>query len=287
VEREEIDRMARALGLSRRAFEERYVRRARGRLSLKEREGGDCVLLGEDRRCTVYKAKPRNCSTFPFWPRILASEEEWLETAKACEGIGQGDLYAREDVERIRDGDPTPLLERHARPPSPDPGETEALRAPSEETWRLALAALAEVYADLEKELPRWRFTCSASGRCCDFDAYGHRLYVTTLEAEHFFRSYPGPSGAGPGAGLESEGRANDDPRQCPAYGADRLCHAREGRMLGCRTYFCGPYPAGVPEELHERYLPRIKALHDRYGIPYRYMDVVAWAAERRPATGR
>ena len=78
--------------------------------------------------------------------------------------------------------------------------------------------------------------------------------------------------------------RANEDERHCPAWGADRLCHARAGRMLGCRTYFCGPYPVGLPDEVYERFFPRIKALHDRFGIPYRYRDIVDWAAERRPA---
>jgi hypothetical protein len=54
--------------------------------------------------------------------------------------------------------------------------------------------------------------------------------------------------------------------------------------MLGCRTYFCGPYPNGVPEEVYERFFPRIRALHDRFGIPYRYRDIVDWARDRRPA---
>ena len=80
--------------------------------------------------------------------------------------------------------------------------------------------------------------------------------------------------------GAPSE-RANDDPRQCPAWGSDRLCTARSSRMLGCRTYFCPPYPRGVPQDLHEVYDRRVKALHERYGIPYVYKDVIEWARER------
>ena len=53
--------------------------------------------------------------------------------------------------------------------------------------------------------------------------------------------------------------------------------------MLGCRTYYCPPYPRGVPEDLHERYAARVKALHDRFSIPYAYRDIVDWAAERKP----
>ena len=126
---------------------------------------------------------------------------------------------------------------------------------------------MERVYADLDAELPGWGFTCSASGNCCDFDAYGHRLYATTLEATYFFHH------------LSRD--ANRDATTCPAWGADRLCRERAGRMLGCRTYFCGPYPRGVPEQLHPRYHARIQALHERFGVPYAYRDIVAWAADR------
>jgi Fe-S-cluster containining protein len=277
VEKEDIERMAKALGLSRKAYERKYVRRVGRRKSLRERENGDCVMLGEgDRRCRVYAAKPSRCSTFPFWPEVIESPESWRETAQRCEGIDAGDSYPLDAIERLLSGDATPLLERQAAPDPPaqehasgDADGAPAPRAPDEATWTAALAALEEVYADLAREMPRFGFTCAASGACCDFDAYGHRLYATTLEAEHFFRNAP-------------RERANDDERSCPAWGKDRLCHARGARMLGCRTYFCGPYPNETPEEVHERYFPRIRALHDRFAIPYAYRDIVDWARERR-----
>ena len=93
---------------------------------------------------------------------------------------------------------------------------------------------------------------------------------MTTLEAEYFFRHSP-------------ETRVNQNPRHCPAWGPDRLCKARVGRMLGCRTYHCGPYPGTRPEDLHERYDRRIKALHDQHAIPYQYRDILDWSRERRP----
>ncbi len=270
VEPEEIGPLARAKGLTVKAFKRRHLRRVKRRWSLLERENGDCEMLGPDRRCTVYQAKPVRCSTFPFWPDVVEKPSVWEETAERCEGIGQGDLYPPDEIERIAAGDPGPLLAKHRRPAEADPGEG---TSPDDARWAAALDDLDRLYRELDAELPRYRFTCSASGRCCNFDAYGHRLYATTLEAERFFRR-------------SSEERANRDPRWCPAYGADRLCHAREGRMLGCRTYFCGPYPVGSPEDLYERYHRRLKAIHDRYGIPFAYRDIVAWAAERRPAEG-
>jgi Fe-S-cluster containining protein len=223
-------------------------------------------MLDEQGRCTVYRAKPERCTTFPFWPELLESPDMWDDTAERCEGIGEGDVYTKEEIEQIAEGDGALLLGKHEQSPAPaqEPADVK------EGAWQAALEDLDRLYRDLEAELPRYRFTCAASGRCCDFDAYEHRLYASTLEAERFFR-------------LSPDERKNQDHQQCPAWGEDKLCHAREGRMLGCRTYFCGPYPVQPPDDLYERYHRRLKSIHDRHGIPFRYQDVRVWAAERRP----
>jgi Fe-S-cluster containining protein len=271
VTKEEVAAMARALGTSPRAFSRRHVRRVGRRLSLREREHGDCVML-DGTRCRVYEAKPARCSTFPFWPDVLESPATWEETAERCEGIGEGDVYDADAIEALLGGDAGPLLERQAGPPPAEEplAEVDDLLADVPEA---AFADLDRLWTDLERALPKYRFTCSASGRCCDFDAYGHRLYVTTLEAAWFFRHL-------------GDGRVNEDPRSCPAWGSDRLCHARTARMLGCRTYHCPPYPHGVPEDLHEAFHRRLKALHDRHGVTFAYRDLRAWVADRAGGGG-
>ena len=261
---DDAERMAASLGISVRRFKRLYTRKAKGKLSLKERENGDCILL-KDERCTVYDAKPTRCSTFPFWSEVLGHPDEWKETASRCEGIDRGHDYDLAAIERLLAGDDGPMRERQALPEPAMPAEADA--GPD---WDGALADLERLYGDLERELPRYEFTCAASGNCCDFDAWGHRLYITTLEAEHFFRGV--------------DGRQSTDERHCPAWGDDRLCHARDGRMLGCRTFFCGPYPVAPPDDVHARYHARLVRLHERHRIPYAYRDIVAWAAERMPA---
>jgi hypothetical protein len=271
---EEIERMARHLGMPVARFMRQNVRRVGRRLSLVERKNGDCVLL-KDGKCSVYAVKPVPCSTFPFWEGPLASPEQWQETAKECEGIGQGEVYPLLDIQRLLAGDPTPLVERHAGPPPASAGDAPPAPSPADAPrWEAALADLEALYAEVEREIPRTKMTCVASGDCCDFDAFGHRLYASTLEAEWFFRYAPDP-------------RVNANPRHCPAWGADRLCKARIGRMLGCRTYHCGPYPGTRPEDLHEPFDRRIKALHDKHAIPYQYRDILDWARERRPVATR
>ena len=37
---------------------------------------------------SVYTARPLQCRTYPFWPGILASEEDWIRKSRECPGIG-------------------------------------------------------------------------------------------------------------------------------------------------------------------------------------------------------
>jgi Fe-S-cluster containining protein len=262
----DVARMAKHKGMTPEAFAATYVREVGDRRSLKEERGGDCVML-ENGKCSVYPVKPTPCSTFPFWDEVLESPESWAATAAKCPGMDHGDAYSREEVDLLASGVSAPLLEKQAAARA-GPPRTDAI---PESTWAAALADLGRLYDELAAELPRYRFTCAASGDCCDFDAFGHRLYATTLEAEWFFRNSP-------------RQRANQNPRHCPAWGADRLCKARDGRMLGCRTFFCGTDGKDDPNEVYERYYRRVKEIHERHGLPFRYDDVVRWAQERRPA---
>ena len=34
---------------------------------------GGCIFLDEENKCKIYEARPMQCSTYPFWPRIMAS----------------------------------------------------------------------------------------------------------------------------------------------------------------------------------------------------------------------
>ena len=56
--------------------------------------------------------------------------------------------------------------------------------------WREALAhgaaaRLEAIYADAARAVAERAPACWASGRCCNFDAFGHRLYTTGLEAAY------------------------------------------------------------------------------------------------------
>lgn len=87
----DLARAARFLGMSRRAFEARYVHRTRHRLRLRKPRNSQCHFL-EAERCAIHPAKPTQCRVFPFWPELVESREAWKATAAWCPGIGAGPL---------------------------------------------------------------------------------------------------------------------------------------------------------------------------------------------------
>ena len=99
VNQEEIDAMAARTGMTPADFEAAYVKRVGKRRSLKERPGGDCVLLDEQTRtCTAYEERPRQCKTWPFWDSNLRSPEAWAEAAEACPGCNKGQVVPLESI---------------------------------------------------------------------------------------------------------------------------------------------------------------------------------------------
>jgi len=92
--------IARKLGISKKKFLETHAYPMRGGHSIRERENGDCLFL-DGKMCRIYDARPTQCRTFPFWPETLRSEERWKQTARDCEGIGQGRLYSREEIMKV------------------------------------------------------------------------------------------------------------------------------------------------------------------------------------------
>jgi Fe-S-cluster containining protein len=111
LSKEDLTRLALKTGLSETEFVKTYCRLVwtsnRGNvLSLTERANYDCVFWqagGEaNGGCAVYDARPRQCVTWPFWPRNLESKEAWEEAAEECPGMNQGQLHSFEEIQRIQ-----------------------------------------------------------------------------------------------------------------------------------------------------------------------------------------
>ena len=113
-----------------------------------------------------------------------------------------------------------------------------------------------------QRREPRRASRCNACGACCDFPAYGHRLYVTSPEMIYLaaklnvYRLLPMPAG------------------RCP-YQQDNRCTIHEHRFAGCRIFTCRGDSA-FQSDLSETALKRLKALCEEHRIPYRYQDLPA-----------
>jgi hypothetical protein len=105
--------IAKEVGVAEDVFYRDYAHKIGGAWSLQERRtrhGLDCIFL--DRKtipgkaiCGVYRARPTQCRTWPFWPENLRSEKTW-ETVKRvtpCPGMNTGKLYPVEEIRIQRD----------------------------------------------------------------------------------------------------------------------------------------------------------------------------------------
>ena len=127
--------------------------------------------------------------------------------------------------------------------------------------------ALSALYREIDLELRRLGAPCEACGRCCRFTEFGHRLWLTNLEADYLCARHGR--------------RAAVEPGVC-AYLDGTSCSARDGRSLACRTFHCG-LPAGVVEEITNRYFERLREIARAAGLSLEYVDSPAGGA-RGPA---
>jgi len=108
VTEEEVARLARHVGLDLADFSERYTRLLPDRsTSLSEKPNFECVFWSGERGCTVYSARPKQCRTWPFWQRNVASSEHWRAAARGCPGMDQGPLFDLATIARTAADDGT------------------------------------------------------------------------------------------------------------------------------------------------------------------------------------
>jgi hypothetical protein len=119
--------------------------------------------------------------------------------------------------------------------------------------------AVGHLYTAVQDAIDLRRPLCSASGRCCRFEEFGHRLFVTTIELAAFVHDLPVPIG--------------DLPRDGCPFQIDRLCSVHRIRPFGCRIFFCDPTAAEWQAEQYSRFHNELKRLHETLEVPYFYVE--------------
>ncbi len=122
--------------------------------------------------------------------------------------------------------------------------------------------AVDEIYKWLDDQLSTVTANneCSACGRCCNFKAYDHRLYITAAEFVRF---------------VDGIGAENIKPMPngvCP-YQTDGKCSVYSHRFAGCRIFNCKVDP-GIQSKLSEEALTKLRAACDNFGFAYKYMEL-------------
>ncbi|MHC5111642.1 MAG: hypothetical protein ACYTHJ_17395 [Planctomycetota bacterium] len=119
------------------------------------------------------------------------------------------------------------------------------------------LQKMGRFYADLDRDIAAQPGTCWMKSTCCRFGPDTHRLYVTALEVAYYLaRRRPGLA----------------DGETCPHLD-NGLCGIREDRLLGCRVFLCDPIAQEWQGPLTEKYLERLKRMHEELDVPYFYAD--------------
>jgi Fe-S-cluster containining protein len=85
----EAEAMAGELGISQQGFADRHLVAVDGRISLRERSDGRCVLLEGSCHCTAYAARPQQCRDYPDWPILREDPTAFQRAAAYCPGIQQ------------------------------------------------------------------------------------------------------------------------------------------------------------------------------------------------------
>jgi hypothetical protein len=153
---------------------------------------------------------------------------------------------------------------------------------------------VAQIYDWLDENIKNLDPSCSACGKCCNFDSFGHKLFITTPELLYFLknieplRKMTGQScpyledGTPPHqfvlqrANLKEHLKQNRSASKILPQSANWCggkCAARNFRFAACRIFFCKADSEKI-NSLSEQTIEKFKALCDEFDFPYRYIDL-------------
>lgn len=125
------------------------------------------------------------------------------------------------------------------------------------------LKRVAEIYEWLHEQVRNnsdMSGHCDVCGKCCDFESFDHRLFVTLPELMYLT------------ANLGGENVKPMPNGRCP-YHLDGKCTIHEYRFSGCRIFCCNG-DVDFQNRLSESTLKKLKSLCTEFQIAYHYADL-------------
>ena len=120
--------------------------------------------------------------------------------------------------------------------------------------------SVAKVYKWIDSQNKPDTNPCKACGKCCDFQTYDHKLFVTSCELVYF-----------------TEKLKNKPPKPMISgrclYNIAGACSVYPHRFAGCRIFFCKG-DANLQSILSETAIKKFKSICRQFDLPYRYMNL-------------
>ena len=121
-------------------------------------------------------------------------------------------------------------------------------------------AAIQQIYDFIDSQAATLENSCTACGKCCDFENYDHKLFVTSPELIYFADR------------IAPEKIKTMQNGICP-YNENKKCTVYQNRFAGCRIFSCKA-DKDFQSTLTEKALSKLKSVCKDFQIPYRYLDL-------------
>ncbi len=95
----DVKKLSKNFKINEKEFLKKYCSKTDGYIHLKElkKNKGNCIFL-LDKRCKVYKSRPIQCRTWPFWPENMETKKWNQDISKNCPGIGKGKIINKKEI---------------------------------------------------------------------------------------------------------------------------------------------------------------------------------------------
>ena len=98
----DIKRFAKFFNLSINEFKTKYCKITDGFIHLIEKSelNGKCIFLKHN-KCSVYKSRPTQCRTWPFWNENMNAKVWNKDISVNCPGVGEGKLFRKNEIDKL------------------------------------------------------------------------------------------------------------------------------------------------------------------------------------------
>lgn len=102
----DINRLSKYFKLNNKDFKKKFCDETNGFIHLKEKNRkSECQFLIK-KKCSIYKSRPTQCRTWPFWSENMNAKMWNNEISKFCPGIGKGEIISKKSIkEKLKEDD--------------------------------------------------------------------------------------------------------------------------------------------------------------------------------------